>query len=242
MSASDPMIPNRYVRALWLAWFALIRPFVRRRLRRPVLEWVDGRSFLVLPQVHNPVVFRSGRMLATAVASFRVTAPRAGGAGDSRGPRALDMGTGCGIGAVFAAAHGYQVVAVDINPEAVRCARINACLNRLENRIDLRTGDLFEPVAGERFDLVLFNPPFFCGESRDLLDLAWRGTDVLERFAVGLPSALEREGLALILLSSDGEGERLLSTLHAQGLRVAAELRRNLGNEIMTVYSARPPQ
>ena len=35
MSASDPMIPNRYVRALWLAWFALIRPFVSRRLARP---------------------------------------------------------------------------------------------------------------------------------------------------------------------------------------------------------------
>ena len=181
-------------------------------------------------------------MLATALAPLGVTAREAGGGDAPRELRALDMGTGCGIGAVFAAAHGYQVVAVDINPEAVRCARINAYLNQLENRIDLRTGDLFEPVVGERFDLVLFNPPFFCGESGDLLDRAWRGTDVLEQFAVGLPSALKREGLALILLSSDGEGARLLSALHAQGLRVAAELRRNLGNEIMTVYSARSPE
>lgn len=241
MSTSEPMIPNRYVRALSLAWFALIRPFVRRRLRKTVLERVDGRIFLVLPEVHNPVVFRSGRMLASALASLGVSRPAAGGANDRRALRALDMGTGCGIGAVFAAAQGFEVVAVDINPEAVRCARINACLNRFEDRIDLRKGDLFEPVAGERFDLILFNPPFFCGESKDLLGLAWRGTDVLERFALGLPSALEREGLALILLSSDGEGERLLRALHAQGLQVAAQLRRHLGNEIMTVYSARPP-
>src|SRR5205823_1604642 len=104
--------------------------------------------------------------------------------------RALDMGTGSGIGAVFAARAGYRVVGVDLNPEAVRCARINALMNRLEDRLEAREGDLFAPVAGERFDLILFNPPFFRGEPRDALDMAWRSVDVLERFAEGLPSAL----------------------------------------------------
>ena len=101
MSASDPMTVNRYVRLLSLAWFNLTRPLLRRRLRRNVLEWVNGRTFVVLPQVHNPVVFRSGQILANAVASSHLATPRAGGEDDRYEPRALDMGTGCGIGAVF---------------------------------------------------------------------------------------------------------------------------------------------
>ena len=108
---------------------------------------------------------------------------RPGGGQMGSGGSALDMGTGSGVGAIFAARRGYRVVAVDINPQAVRCARINTLLNRLEERIEVRRGDLFEPVRGERFDLVLFNPPFFVGEPRSDLDRAWRGREVLERFA-----------------------------------------------------------
>ena len=62
---------------------------------------------------------------------------------------------------------GYHVTAVDINPDAVRCARINALQHHLETCIEVRQGDLFEPVQGERFDLVLFNPPFFRGQPRN---------------------------------------------------------------------------
>ena len=76
------------------------------------------------------------------------------------------MGTGSGVCAVFAARHAHRVVAVDINPGAVRCAALNALLNHVEARIEVRQGDLFAPVARERFDLVLFNPPFFVGAQR----------------------------------------------------------------------------
>ena len=64
----------------------------------------------------------------------------------------LDLGTGSGIGALFAARAGCLVTAVDINPEAVRCARINALMNRLEERVQVLEGDLFAPVAGRRSD------------------------------------------------------------------------------------------
>ena len=62
------------------------------------------------------------------------------------------MGTGSGVGAVFAAQWARRVVAVDINPAAVRCARINALLNHVEDRVDVVEGDLFEPIGGQRFD------------------------------------------------------------------------------------------
>ncbi len=149
------------------------------------------------------------------------------------------MGTGSGIGAVFAARRGFRVVGVDLNPEAVRCARINALLNGLEDRIEIREGDLFGPVAGERFDLVLFNPPFFRGQPRGLFDLAWRGVDVLERFAAGLPDCLAPGGQALVLLSTDGDADGMLRALEAAGLTVGIAARRHFGNEIMTIYSIR---
>jgi HemK-related putative methylase len=219
-------------RALSFAWLYLKRPFLLSRVRKPTLERIDGVTLLSLPDVLNPVVFRSGEMLARTVASSQLAEPSTS--------RALDMGTGTGVGAIFLARRGWRVVAVDLNPEAVRCARINVLLNRLEDRVEVRQGDLFGPVEGERFDLILFNPPFFRGEPKGLFDLAWRSPDVLERFAAGLPEALTEDGRALILLSTDGDPEGMLKALAAHGLRAEPAVRRDFGNEVMTVYCASP--
>jgi len=218
-------------RALAFAWLYLKRPFLLPRVRKPTLERIDGVTLLSLPDVLNPVVFRSGELLARTVAESPLAEPSTG--------RALDMGTGTGVGAVFLARRGWRVVAVDLNPEAVRCARINVLLNRMEDRVEIRQGDLFGPVEGERFDLILFNPPFFRGEPKGLFDLAWRSPDVLERFAAGLPEALAEDGRALILLSTDGDPEGMLKALAAHGLRVEPAVRRDYGNEVMTIYCVR---
>jgi HemK-related putative methylase len=226
--APTDTLPRRLIRL----GYHLQRPLLRRRLGRVVLEELDGVPLVVLPEVFNGVLFRTGTLLARTVAGSPHAEP---------GPaaRALDLGTGSGIGAVFAARRGFEVVATDINPEAVRCARLNAILNRLEDRIEVRQGDLFASVAGETFDLVLFNPPFFAGVPRDSLDHAWRSTDVLERAAAGLPAALAPGGTALVVLSSDGEGTRLLAALQAEGLAVETAARRDFGNEIVTVHAVR---
>ena len=226
---------NPLVRWCSLIWLLLKRPFLLRRVRRHALEHIDGVPILIFPNVLNPVVFRSGEYLARILMDGALAEPPEG----EPAPRALDMGTGSGAGAIFAARRGYSVVAVDLNPEAVRCAKINTLMNRLEGRIEVRQGDLFAPVSGEQFDLVLFNPPFFRGAPKDLLDMAWRGVDILERFAAGLPGALKREGRALIVLSTDGDGPALLKALEQHGMQVEAADRRNLGNEIMTVYRAK---
>jgi hypothetical protein len=72
--------------------------------------------------------------------------------------RALDLGTGCGVQALHLAQHAGEVVATDVNPRALTMARLTAALNGLD--IDVRDGSLFEPVAGETFDLIATNPPF----------------------------------------------------------------------------------
>ncbi|MFD6444928.1 methyltransferase [Promicromonospora sp. NPDC060204] len=75
--------------------------------------------------------------------------------------RVLDLGTGCGIQALHAARHARQVVATDISRRALSFARFNAALNQPDGaELELRHGSLLEPVAGERFDLVVSNPPF----------------------------------------------------------------------------------
>ena len=71
----------------------------------------------------------------------------------------LDLGTGSGILSLLAAAHSDRVVAIDSNPRALRMARFNAQLNGAAE-IEFLEGNLFEPVAGRQFDLIVCNPPF----------------------------------------------------------------------------------
>lgn len=77
------------------------------------------------------------------------------------GLTALDLGTGCGVVAMYLARAGAsRIVATDISDRALMLARANAQLNGMAERIEFRQGDLFQPVSGEQFGLILSNPPF----------------------------------------------------------------------------------
>jgi release factor glutamine methyltransferase len=199
------------------------------------LERVLGMPILVMPSVANPKLLRTGAFFASQI--------------DERMFRddtsVLDMGTGSGVCALFAARLVRRVVAVDINPAAVRCAAVNATLNHLEKRIDFRHGDLFAPVAGERFDVVLFNPPFLVGAPKDDRDAAWRSSDAARRFSAGLANHLAPGGTALLLLSSFGDACELFEAeLRSQGFRLEVFARRRFINETLTILraSAQPTQ
>jgi len=122
----------------------------------------------------------------------------------------LDMGTGCGILAVLAAQKAKKVVAVDVNPHAISCARKNAEINKLAHKIDTRKGDLFQAVRrGEEFSLVIFNAPYLPStskESRSWLGKAWAGgptgRQLIDRFVVEAPHYLKRRGKILMVQSS----------------------------------------
>jgi HemK-related putative methylase len=198
----------------------------RHRYNRLVLEEVAGRPLLVLPQVFNPKLFRTGAYLAGLLDERLIPA----------GSEVLDMGCGSGVAGVMAATWAGRVVAVDINPDAVRCARINALLNRLDDKIEVREGDLFGPVPRERFDVVLFNPPYYRGAPRDAAEHAWRSDDTVERFAEQLGDHLVPGGCALVVLSTDGDAAGFLEAFRASGFDIAVVARRKLLNETLTVY------
>jgi release factor glutamine methyltransferase len=145
----------------------------------------------------------------------------------------LDMGTGCGILGILAAERANEVVAVDVNPYAVRCARENAKLNRVQNKIYYVQGDLFTPLSdGFKFDVVLFNAPYLPAEENEKeswIGRAWAGgatgRRVIDRFISEVPSYLKQRGRVLLLQSTLADVDETLLRLAASGVsaRVVAE-------------------
>ncbi|ROP61264.1 methyltransferase [Curtobacterium sp. ZW137] len=118
--------------------------------------------------------------------------------------RVLDLGTGCGIQAMHARRFADEVVATDISRRALDIARFNAQLNGIDG-IDFRFGSLFEPVAGERFDRIVSNPPFVITPrtegvpSYEYRDGGMVGDALVETVLTGLEEHLEPGGTAQLL-------------------------------------------
>lgn len=116
------------------------------------------------------------------------------------GRHVLDLCTGTGVQGLIAAAAAERVVAVDINPRAVALSSMNARLNGVAH-FEARQGDLFVPVRGERFDLVIANPPFVPAPRRgpSYHSGGPRGDRVLRRVASGLHTHLVPGGRAVMI-------------------------------------------
>jgi methylase of polypeptide subunit release factors len=118
--------------------------------------------------------------------------------------RVLDLGTGCGIQALHAARHAEHVVATDISPRALEIAALNARLNGVHN-VEFRLGDMFEPVAGERFDQIVTNPPFVITPRRsDVPAYEYRdggrvGDGIMREVVTGVGRHLNPGGVAQML-------------------------------------------
>lgn len=235
MSASDALLSAlQHPRdPAWVRVLARLRHWCYRHSAAarpaPVIEHVAAANLVVLPGVMNPRWMRTGAFLAAQL-SAELT----------RNRDVLDMGSGSGVCAIIAARHARHVVAVDIDPTAVRCTRINALLNGVEERVEVLQGDLFAPLAQRRFDLVLFNPPFLKGEPASHADRAWRSTDVAERFAAGLLPHLTTDGHALVLLSSYGGAAHFLGEFRRVGLEPRIEVQGRYFNETLTLLRVAP--
>jgi methylase of polypeptide subunit release factors len=126
------------------------------------------------------------------------------------GERALDLGTGCGVQAFHLATHVGQVVGTDISERCLQLASFNAAMNYIT--LDLRRGSLFDPVEGERFDLIVSNPPFVIGSPNgarhDYRDSGLDGDAVCASVVVGAAAHLAESGWCQLLANweiTDGD-------------------------------------
>jgi len=165
----------------------------------------------------------------------------------NEGDSVLDMGTGCGIQAVLAAQKARKVLATDVNPNAVRCATHNACLNNVADKIEVRQGNLFEPVkVDERFNVILFNAPYLpseASEERDLASQAWAGGEtgrsIIDRFIAEASRYLKSNGRVLLVQSSLSDVEQSLRMFSERGLDAKVIAESKVAFENIVVIEAR---
>jgi release factor glutamine methyltransferase len=195
---------------------ARIRALVeRRRGFEPVAYILGqrdfyGRTFQVDPRVLIPRPETEG----VVDAALRVLPPPAEGVH----PRVLDLGAGSGVIALTMALERQDVtvVAVELSPAAAEVTRLNRARWKVEDRVELREGSLYKPAAGERFAVIVSNPPYIPSaevdalmpdvaryEPRLALDGGEDGTTVLSPLVLGAPAHLDPGGALVVELGWD---------------------------------------
>jgi len=134
----------------------------------------------------------------------------------------LDIGTGSGIQAITAGQTASRVIAVDINPEAVRYASQNVTANGLEKKVVVTQSDLFSSLHPEdKFDVILFTPPYLKGTLKTDIDHALFDPEkeLAGRFFREAGRHLHPEGYIQMVYSSFAEPERVLKISTQYGWR-----------------------
>jgi len=213
---------------LALRYAALIE---RRQQGEPVAYLTGRREFWSLELQVSPAVLipRPDTELLVEWALERLRGVSA--------PLLADLGTGSGAIALALASErpDARVVAVDLSADALAQAAHNARLLGLD-RVDFRLGDWLLPLAGERFDLIVSNPPYVADQDPHLRDLRFEprraltagadGLADLRRIAAAAPGHL-KPGAVLLLEHGAEQGAAVRALLHEQGYG-AVETRRDL--------------
>jgi release factor glutamine methyltransferase len=185
----------------------------------------------VLPSVFNPALHFTSAFLVEYLRRSGVVSP---------GSSVLDLGTGTGIAAIAAAQAGAgRVVATDINPDAARCAAYNVRRYRLHDVVAVRQGDLFEPVRGEHFDLIISNPPYFKGSPHTLAEHAYMGGAQYEwigRFAAQALTYLAPGGRVIIVLGDAADVPAILARFRAADWQIEEVARRDILVEVLHIF------
>jgi release factor glutamine methyltransferase len=192
------------------------RELVRRRAEgSPVAYLVGRKEFYSLPLKVSPDVLIPRPDSEFVVVEFLAVARRL------EAPRCVDVGTGSGCLAL-ACAHENKAatfLAIDISPEALAVARLNAETLGLTGRVTFLEGDILDPVADQGpFDVVLSNPPYIptdiiptlepgvrAFEPRRALDGGVDGLRVVDRLITQAVPLLKPGGHLILEIGTDQE-------------------------------------
>jgi len=163
----------------------------------------------------------------------------------------LDVGTGCGILGILAAKKAKKVVAIDVNPHAVSCAQMNAELNGVAGKMDIRLGNLFEPVEGnEKFNVIVFNGPYLPSERSEQKTWIERacaggpsGRELVDQFISQAPRYLMEEGKIVLVQSTLSNVDETIQKLEGEGLRAVIVAKKKVAFEtIVVIHAERQPR
>ncbi len=158
----------------------------------------------------------------------------------------LDMGTGCGMLGILAAKKARRVVAVDVNPHAVRCANMNAKLNGVTEKIETLRSDLFKSIKkNKKFDLIIFNAPYLPAETMEKtnwIEQAWTGgptgRQLIDQFILQAPSYLKKGGRTLLGQSTLSDVEETVQKLGGRRFCVRVLAQEKVAFETIVVIEA----
>jgi release factor glutamine methyltransferase len=227
---------------------AAFKARLRRRARREPLQYIDGEApfrdlrlrvdrRVLIPRPETEVLVQE--VLDWAAGRERL--------------HALDVGTGSGAIALSLATEGpfARVVATDVSEGALEVARANLALAAPPAPVELRLGDAFAPVAGERFHVVASNPPYVGTDERGTLDAEVRdwepalalfagpgGLDVIRRLVGGAPDVLHPGGLLALEIGA-GQAGAVAELVRAAGAFREPRLRRDLAGRDRIVLAER---
>lgn len=187
---------------------------------------VDGKIYVISRAVFNPKFYGTSTFMAEHI---DVTPE----------DEVLDIGTGAGIQAVTAAQKAQKVVAVDINPDAVQCAKENVQKNGVSHIVTVLQGDLFSALnQQEKFDVILFTPPYFEGIVREDFDHALYDPSktLAERFFREAIRYLKQRGYVQMVYSSLADPESVLKIAGELGWQYHVIAEKQLRFERLFVY------
>ncbi len=227
------------------------RPLLRRRARREPLQYILGRAaFRELDLRVDPRVLIPRPETEVLVQEILDWAADEG----RQGLEALDVGTGSGAIALSLAVEGpfRRVVATDASREALEVAAENRAEAGLEERVELREGSLFEPLAAdEGFDVVVSNPPYVAEveagdlepevaewEPRGALFGGPDGLAVLRALVAGAGGRLRPGGLLALELGA-GQAGPMVRAVEEQGSWDDVRVRKDLAGRERVLLARR---
>jgi release factor glutamine methyltransferase len=148
----------------------------------------------------------------------------------------LDVGTGCGVLGILAAEKAAYVVAVDLSPYAIRCAKANASLNCVDNKMAFIQSGLLTALNGNAaFNLILFNAPYLPSaeyEENTWIVRSWaggvNGRQVIDQFILQAPSHLKANGRILLMQSTLANVNETIRKFEENNLKASIKVERKL--------------
>ncbi len=207
-----------------LAWQERIYTENLKRTGRILIDF-NGGPLVILRGVFEPVPWDKNLLAHTVLRE--VTAS----------DKVLDMGTGSGVQAILAASRSPRVTAADVNPCAVRCAKINVTLNRMFHRVKVVESDLFRNVKG-RYDVIIFDPPYRWSKPRSMWErsTADENYGTLQTFLREARQYLKMKGRIVVTFGTSGDIAYFKHLVRKNGFRRTQILKSSNGGWTYFTY------